>query len=156
MFLKNMVAQRKNQQGSALIIAVFIIVVFAILSLSITRTISSSTDQNVNEILGTRALLAADSGTEVVLQQLFPLNVSSHNCIAKQHLYFNTAGLENCSVVVQCQETSVGNNDYFEIVSTGICKAGLSGNSISPSAADERCLSQEVCVSRTIEVEARK
>lgn len=156
MFLDIASTQRKKQQGSSLIIAVFIIVVFAILSLSITRTISSSTDQNVNEILGTRALLAADTGTEVVLQQLFPLNVTSHNCIAKQHLYFNTQGLENCSVVVQCQETNVGNNDYFEIVSTGICKAGLSGSSSSPSSSDERCLSLETCVSRTIEVEARK
>ena len=150
------IALLKRQRGSSLIIAVFIIVVFAILSLSITRTISSSTDQNVNEILGTRSLLAADTATELTLSQLFPLNNASPACIAKQQLYFSTAGLENCNAVVSCQETTIGNQQYFEIVSTGVCKAVLIGNSGAPAQADERCLALETCVSRTLEVEARR
>lgn len=145
-----------KQRGSSLVIAVFIIVVFAILSLSITQTISSSTDQNVNEILGTRSLLAADTATELVLTQIFPLNNAPYSCIAKQQLYFATAGLENCNAVVSCQEVSIGNNDYFEIVSTGVCKAALVGNSGAPASADEICSALETCVSRTLEVEARK
>ena len=150
------IALSKGQQGSSLIIAVFIIVVFAILSLSITRTISSSTDQNVNEILGTRALLASDTAAELVLSQLFPLNNAPESCLANQQLYFATAGLENCNAVVSCQETTIGNQQYFEIVSTGVCKAVLIGNSGAPVADDVRCMALETCVSRTLEVEARR
>lgn len=146
----------KKQKGSSLILAVFIIVVFAILSISITKTISSSTDQNVNEILGTRALLSADSATELTLLQLFPHNGAAYNCIANQRLYFEVTGLESCTAVVSCQESNIGNTDYFDIVSTGVCKSKLAGSAAAPDSSDTVCAAFETCVSRTIEVEARR
>lgn len=145
-----------KQAGSSLIVAVFLVVVFAILSLGITQTISSSNDQSINEILGTRALLAADSGNEFVLQQLFPINSNVSNCQASQQLYFNVDGLLHCNVVMQCSEETILNSSYFQVVSTGVCKAGLQGSNSNKLILDATCLANEVCVSRTIEVEAKK
>ncbi len=149
------VVSHKGQSGSALVVAIFILVVFAILAVGITKSISSSTDQNINEVLGTRALFAADSGNELVLQALFPLNGTPGVCTPDQQVYFATAGLEQCNVRMQCQSTNVGGINYYQIVSTGVCKAALAGSNSSKQSADVVCLANEVCVSRTIEVEAK-
>jgi MSHA biogenesis protein MshP len=144
-----------KQQGSSLVVAIFILVVFAILALGITKTISSSTEQNVNEILGTRAMLAAETGNEIVLQQIFPLNGAAANCLASQQFYFAASGLESCNVQMSCQSTTVGGVNYYQVQSTGVCKAGLKGSNSTNDTNDVICLANEVCVSRTIEVEAK-
>lgn len=154
MFLNVCSNKKELQRGSSLIVAVFLIVVFAILSLGITQTISSSTDQNINEILGTRALLAAESGNEIALQQLFPISGLAPNCVATQQTYFYTDGLLHCNVLTSCKEQTVSDVSYYQVVSTGICKAFLQGSNANKQSIDSRCLANELCVSRTIEVEA--
>ncbi len=146
---------KKNQQGSSLVVAVFLLLVFGILSMGITQTISSSIDQNTNEIIGTRAFLAAEAGNEVVLQQLFPLDSAPSACISQQQLYFNVDGLQNCNVLARCQAFVESGVTYYEIVSTGVCKQSMQGSNTSKVSADYNCLAYEFCVSRTLEVEAK-
>jgi len=145
---------RTSQNGSALAIAVFIIVVMAVLAAGITKSISSSSDQVVYEVLGTRALFAAESANEKGLAQIFPLTGSANVsvCVASQTTDFSQIGLVNCVATTTCtlNEPTNSNTKYYQIVSTGVCKARLLND-----ASDYSCGNEKICVSRTIEVEAK-
>lgn len=147
---------RTKQSGSALVIAIFIIVVMSALAAGIQSNISASADQSVHEVLGTRALFAAESGNEMALAQIFPVSGAAPNCQPPQQIYFQKAGLEQCVVTTSCQDQETSNTDYYSVVSTGICKGSLTGNAASPAVADFSCSSSDnICVSRSIEVEAK-
>lgn len=147
-----MTIKLKNQTGSALSIAVFVIVVMALLAASISRTISSGSEQAVFEVFGTRALFAAESANEKVLAQIFPLDGAPGVCSANQTIRFSVNGLNNCVASTSCtveDPESVGVN-YYQVVSTGVCKTNLDNNT-----SDFSCGSEKICASRTIEVEAK-
>lgn len=146
---------RFKQQGSALSIAVFIIVAMSLLVAAISKSISSSTDQSIQEVLGTRALLAAESGNELVLAMLFPLDTPSlTSCPVITPPDFSAIdGLKNCVVSTQCSyiDPDAQGTSYYLVESTGVCKALLAGN-----ISDFTCSNaDDVCVSRSIEVEAK-
>lgn len=149
----------KKQQGSALVMTVFIIVVMALLATAITRNISASSDQNIYEVLGTRALFAAETGNELALATLFPVDGSASVCQAVSFRYFDLAtqvGLQNCVVSTSCQTQVIENSDYTVIVSTGVCKNQLQGNNGSFIADDLRCLNTDaVCASRSVTLEVK-
>ena len=166
------------QRGSALIIAVFILVVMGFLAAGLTKTISASTDQVVNEVLGTRALLAAEAGNEMVLAQLFEVNASltagdldalctsTSGSSTTHRRYFSdddgvlnasdVVGLLSCAVQSSCARRTYGGVDFFSVSSTGVCKSRLSGNQASPALGDFSCTAEQVCVSRTLVVEAKQ
>lgn len=142
-----------SQNGSALLIAVFVVVVMAVLMAGISRSISSSVDQTAYEVLGIRALLAADTGTELALMELFPHDTPSGTTSCADvttEIYMTTQFVTPCVVAISCQSNT--SNDYFQIQSTGTCKSSLQG---SNAAADFVCSDSEMCVSRSIEVEAK-
>lgn len=121
----------KKQQGSALIIAIFIIVVMTLLVGALSRLLSSSSENTIYEVLGTRAFFAAQSGIEQGLAQLFPVSANSTYCeigvdgrspavnppdalnirvnsglagIAEEQTqgFNNIAGLQGCSYTLNC------------------------------------------------------
>lgn len=120
----------KKQQGSALVIAIFIILVMTLLVGALSRLLSSSSENTIYEVLGTRAFFAAQSGIEQGLAQLFPVSANSTYCeinvdgrspavnppdtlnirvnsglagiAAEQTQAFNTAGLQGCSYTLNC------------------------------------------------------
>ncbi|MBB1441341.1 MSHA biogenesis protein MshP, partial [Shewanella sp. SG41-4] len=68
------------QQGSALIIGVFVLTVMFLLAASLIRIVGDA-DESVNmEVWGTRALFSANSGADAALAQLFPINGTVANC----------------------------------------------------------------------------
>lgn len=156
-----------KQRGSSLAIAIFVIIVMSLLTTAITNTISSSQDQVVQEVLGTRALLAAESANDITLAKLFPLNQADANLCSEigfsdpelDEIYelresFNSfSGFENCIVSTSCShENAAGSETYYLVESTGVCKSKLAND-----ATDETCNNlDEFCVSRTIEVEAKE
>jgi len=151
--------RRNRHQGGALLIAVFVIVVMAALTAAITKNISASTDQTVYEVLGTRALLAAEMGNEKKLADLFSYNGNTANCsVGEEVRIFNVIdagatyvpGLEHCAYIIDCSTNSTGGVNYYSISTTGLCKADLDGTS-----DDFFCAADEFCVSRTVEVEAK-
>ena len=159
MFPNHSLVNRKRQQGSALAIAVFVVVVMTMLTVAISRNISASSDQSVQEVLGTRALMAAESGNEIALSALFPIATGAPavatdcSAVNRSIQYFNnTPGLANCVVTTtSCDEQTNGSDTYFRIQSRGVCKASLQNN-----AADGNCNNtDQVCVSRQLEVEAK-
>lgn len=131
---------RKQQQGSALMIAIFIIVVMSVVGAAMVRLLNDSATGAVTEVYGARAFHSAQSGVEIFLTELFPLNETSAAsiCPARDeniHIKslapissysFNTAGLANCNVQVRCDSLDVTPflGHHFRILSTGQCTVG--------------------------------
>ena len=59
-----------QQQGSMLVIAIFIIVVISLLAASLSRILSSTADSVANEVYSAKAYYAADSGMEYGIYQV--------------------------------------------------------------------------------------
>ena len=141
------------QKGSALVLAIFIIVVMTVLGAALTRMMSSSAETIAYEALGTRAYMAAQSGVEWKLQQLFPLGSNSQvNCsTAMANIppdISTTEGLKSCQIQVNnpadwCTQFDNDGTRYYTVVSTGQCFIEGDGGDIIE------------LTSRTIEVEAR-
>ena len=143
--------QPNRQQGSALVVAVFVIVVMSALAAGINQSISSSVSQSSAEIMGTRALFAAETGNEIALAKVFPIDGSPASCIASEYHRFTAEGLNQCIVEVNCNTQIEAAVSYYQIQSKAVCKATLSGVNIT----DINCTAGEFCVSRGLEVEAK-
>lgn len=152
MRLKKINKNRSSQTGSALAIAVFIIVVMALLAAGISKSISSSSEQTVFEVYGTRALFAAESANERMLALIFPISIDGSDaaaCVSSQSTKFTQPGLVNCVATTTCtlNEPVGSDTQYYQIVSTGVCK--------TYESTDVSCGNEKICASRTIEVEAK-
>ena len=142
-----------RSNGSALILSLFIIIVLSLLGVALTRILSTGSETVAQEVIGTRALMAANSAMQAQLQQLFPLN-STATCpkspLTLNGLYNFSAidGLSHCQVKTSCSlyftHTETGVN-YYRLTSTSQCGSG----NISVDG------SQSVLSSRSIQVEAR-
>ena len=120
----------KKQSGSALIIAVFIIIVISLLGASLASLQRDSAEGTSYEVYAARAYLAAYSASEIALAELFPLDVagaSAANCTggeieATLPTDSDTAGFHGCSVSYTCNATSDAVATRYTVVSTAICK----------------------------------
>jgi MSHA biogenesis protein MshP len=128
-----------------------------LLGSALMRVLSSSSEAIAQEVIGTRAYLAANSAMQAELQQLFPLNssstcplaplapaISSHNFSTSGK---NIDGLYHCTATTSCSLyfTDAENINYYRITSTGKCGSGtIAANSTAV-----------VVSSRTIQMEAR-
>ncbi|MDU0353116.1 MSHA biogenesis protein MshP [Paraglaciecola aquimarina] len=119
----------KKQQGSMLTIALFVIVVFGLLGITMTRVLSSSSESIVYEVLGQRALNAARSGLERCLAAEYPVTVGVSACSNPTNFDFSALkGLESCSAQVIPNNITVSDNSqtysYVKFSSIGRCGAG--------------------------------
>ena len=146
---------KKHHQGSALMIALFVILVMALLGSAILNMQRTSSEAIAQEVLGTRALAAARSGMQISLKQLFP-PTGGTSCASGNvsYRFRSLQGLNNCSVAIVCNSyatddkgTATTDDDitYYRLVSTGSCGAGDVANDNT----------DVVVSSRTIQVEAR-
>ncbi len=152
MFLKLILPQlkQKKQQGSAIVLALFIIVVMSLLGAAMVRMLSANAENIVYEVVGTRAYFAAQAGMQEGLHNIYPLQAPAEDCTALSPIPFTLVnrnysndGLLNCSatvIVTNCEsiETAVGVFEHFYLIeSTGQCNAG------------------DITTTRTIEVQSR-
>ncbi len=143
MFLKHAIKNSKltSHNGSALVLALFIIVIVTLLGTALVRMISSNAETIAYEVLGTRAYQAAQAGAQIKLEEVFPLSDPSEcTAIDPNNPYDFTGidGLDNCQASVDCSaDRTVDGITYYTITSTGQCEF------------------LEVFTSRTIEVKAR-
>lgn len=124
--------KHKYQQGSALVVAIFIIVVMSILATVIARVLSTTSATSVDEVYGARAFHAANSGAQIFLTELFPLGEDGalgEACNAGLPGHGFEQGdnsLNNCSANVTCE--AVEFSDYsitqYRIISQGSCTVG--------------------------------
>jgi len=113
-----------KQKGSALVIAIFIIVVMTVLGSALVRMVSSNAETIAYEVIGTRAYQAAQAGAQRKLSEVFPLLPSSGACSADSTYDLSTIeGLENCEVSdVDCvEDATVDGVTYYTVTSTGQC-----------------------------------
>jgi MSHA biogenesis protein MshP len=130
-----------KQKGSMLVIAVFVIIVFSLLGLTLTKLLASSSDAIIHEVYGQRALNAARTGVEQTISAAFPLSgfPSCNPASASVNFNANIKGLENCSYLAGCEAITVTDGatyTYYRFESTGSCLVG------------------EIVVSRRISVDA--
>ena len=141
-----------RMRGSALMIALFVIVVMALLAAAMGRFLVDSGEKNTVEVRSVRALLAAQSGLEIALYQLFPNRPaasSPNRCslVLATQQFNDNIGLAGCQVVVSCREVPVTYNNQsntgYRLESVGTC-----------GSSDLNSANPDFAVSRTLMVEA--
>jgi len=142
-----------DQNGSALMMALFIMVILMLLGGAMMRVLSTGSEAVAQEVIGTRALAAANSAMQAELQQLFPLNSATNQCNANNSYDFtNINGLYHCTAVTTCMHYATypplpitTGDKFYRLKSVGTCQ--------SVALASD---SQDVVVSsRTLQIEAR-
>ena len=120
---------RRAQAGSSLVMAIFIIVLMSILLLALGRQLISASTSVSIEVQGNRAFNAAQSGLQLGLAQLFPLNTTASCAAVAASFSFNQPGLQSCTATLSCLQ--VNNPDdptpsrpLFRLTSAGRCEAG--------------------------------
>jgi MSHA biogenesis protein MshP len=144
-----------KHSGSSLVMAIFIIIVLSLLGSALVQVLSTSSEAIAQEVLGTRALAAANSGLQGDLQKIFPLTGTgacpalTPPATATEYDFSNITGLYTCKAVVTCDNyiPDLKGIAYYRVTSTGSCGAGaLAADSFDKSI---------VISSRTVQVEAR-
>lgn len=119
---------KRTQRGFSLPVAIFIIVIMALIGAAMVSIMQTSQQSVSTAVLSTRAFFAAESGAQQALANLFPLNGSAASCLAPYPtINYNTSGLAGCSAVVTCSSNIIGSKTYYTLNSTGTCD--VSGNS---------------------------
>ena len=146
-------SRRANQHGSALMMALFIMIVLILLGTALVKVLSTSSEATAQEVIGTRAYMAANSAMQAELQKLFPLNAGVSQCNANATYNFsssgsNTDGLFHCRSTTSCSNYATHpqtGEQFYRLTSTGKCAS-------SALAADSKNI---VVSSRKIQVEVR-
>ena len=117
-------AKKSTQRGSMLVIALFVIIVLALLGLTMIRLLSSSSETIVYEVLGQRAINTARAGVECAVAEEF--GAGCDNPTYKE--FSGVAGLENCNYQVASVSKSIVDGSktftYWTFTGTGECIAG--------------------------------
>ncbi|MEZ9907370.1 MSHA biogenesis protein MshP [Vibrio sp. 10N.261.51.A3] len=125
---------KSSQQGSVLVVAVFVIVVMGFLATSLVQVQWSNHDTLTRKQLGTQAWLLAHSANEWALTQVYPLTVSpavsTSVSAACGNLNSNqvSSGMSTICTVDQltCQQIGVLDGvGFFKIESTAVCGSGI-------------------------------
>jgi MSHA biogenesis protein MshP len=142
-----------KQRGSALLIALFVIVVMGLLAATMGRFLVDSGEKYTVEVRGLRALMVAQSGVDIALYRLYPkrtlIQPSPVPACGSSTLTFDSSapGLVGCQVAISCVPVSTvyqgATTTGYRITSIGTC--GLS-NLTGPNP--------DFAVSRTLVAEA--
>jgi MSHA biogenesis protein MshP len=114
---------KRHIQGSALVIAIFILVVMSLIGMALVRMQGSSSEAIAYDVVGTRAYAAAQTGIQWQLTQAFPLNNAPPSCTTVERDLSSTEGFDGCFFKGVCDSFSSDDNStqYFTITSVGIC-----------------------------------
>lgn len=150
-----------QQQGSSLILALFVIIILTLLGSVLMRMIFTSSETVSQEVLGTRAYMAAKSAMQAELQKLFPLkpivSISCDVSFFDKPYYLQTAlnedipGFYDCEAFTSCENYFSDTRyppaviKYYRLTSTGKCGSGIMGSNSKVIVKS----------SRSIQVEAR-
>ncbi len=133
--------------------SLFIMIILILLGSALVKTLSSSSETIAQNVIGTRAYMAANSAMQAELQKLFPLNDAAIQCSGTVNYDFsatgsNIDGLFNCKATISCTNFAthpMTNEEFYRLISTGKCNS-------SALASDSKGV---IASSRTIQVDAR-
>lgn len=110
------------QRGFSLPVAVFILVIMALIGTALVSLSQNSHQALGQEVISTRAFYAAESGAQLALAQLFSLTGAAANCAsAYPTVSFTAASMSGCSASVSCSSQTVNSKAYYTLTSTGTC-----------------------------------
>ncbi|MFQ2503720.1 MSHA biogenesis protein MshP [Aeromonas caviae] len=135
----------RSQRGSAILIALFVIVIMALLAAAMGRFLVDSSEKHTVEVRGVRALMAAQSGLEIALYRLYPNGQwQGQQCAASTSLSFTDAGLTGCQAIVTCNKVSVSaagaTQTAYDFSSEGRCGDPETNSGPNPDFAVSRTL----------------
>lgn len=112
-------------------IALFVIVVMALLAATLGRLLTDNSEKNTVEVRSVRALLAAQSGLEMALPQLFPRRPATPapanlcDLVKVPPTFGSDRGLASCQVRVECVQRPITYQgetvNGYRLLSTGTC-----------------------------------
>ena len=131
----------------------FILIVLILLGGALMRVLSTSSEAIAQEVIGTRAYMAANSAMQAELQKLFPLNNAATQCNATASYDFSISGssidgLYHCKAATKCINFATNPEtleQFYRLTSIGKCAS-------SALASDSKNI---VVSSRSIQVEAK-
>ncbi|MDX1706299.1 MSHA biogenesis protein MshP [Pseudidiomarina sp.] len=114
-----------RQRGSALVVAIFIIVVMSLLASALFGLFSSSSSATVANVGGTRANFAAQSAVQEALLKLFPVAGGAADC-STTTVTFTEPGVDNCNATVTCTSFTLDELDatHYRLQASGSCDIG--------------------------------
>ena len=114
-----------RMQGSMLMIAIMVILVFGILTAGMARLLSASGDQVGYEILGSRAWATANSGLE---WGLYKLTRQGSSCATLASTApagtLDSSGFPHCQLVLDCTLLALSAGNSTLLKATGVCDNG--------------------------------
>ena len=114
-----------RMQGSMLMIAIMVILVFGILTAGMARLLSASGDQVGYEVLGSRALATANSGLE---WGLYKLTRQGSSCATLASTApagtLDSSGFPHCQLVLDCTLLALSAGNSTLLKATGVCDNG--------------------------------
>lgn len=118
----------KKQQGSMLVIALFVIIVLGFLAYAMIQITDNSNRATVIEVYGARALNAANSGAEIALNEVFGPGVVTPACPSPTFspTLPSINAFSGCELTITCGQFNVTATGFthFRIESTASCTAG--------------------------------
>ena len=119
----------RKQQGSGLILVIFmLVVVIGLVGFVANRNQERDSAQLLASVIGARAEMAARSGAQIEISRFYQTaNTGSCHLGEPQTINYNGVGLEQCSVTVKCKGIGVMDTGVVvrQLVSTGQCVVGL-------------------------------
>lgn len=116
---------RRNQSGSALVMAVFVILIIALLGASLGLLQRNSSTGTSYDIFTKRAYLSAYSGREIASIELQEKATRENRClnVTRAPVLPQSVGFHGCSVLNECAEVATFENfNVYTIVSKADCK----------------------------------
>jgi MSHA biogenesis protein MshP len=128
---KNLINSKYRQRGSMLVMALFVLIVLALLAGTMITIISGSSKTVIHEVYGLRAQHAAQAGLETLIAQSFPVGANAQVCnitASSSNSFSNIAGFQNCRFDAQCTSSQIDfagqTHRYYRFASTGLCEIG--------------------------------
>ena len=114
--------RRRTQRGLGIGAAIFLIMIVALLSAAIVRTVRTGVESHVLEVMAHRAFLVAQSGAQLGVQQVLP--PTGGPVCAVRNFTFTSIDYDYCDAAVSCAQVSAQGRDLFTITSRGRCMDG--------------------------------
>ena len=114
------------QSGSALVIAIFVVLLGSLILLAIARLSTSSGATLIYEVQGQRSYWLAKSTLDLGFVQLFPLNQPAQSCAAVNTSVRNWSSNDwaGCQSQLTCSENTIDSKKWYRLVSTAQCGDG--------------------------------
>ncbi len=111
-----------TQRGIGLVGAVFFMVVVALLTVAITKSVDTGAQSFVVEVLSHNAFLAAESGAQLGVRRIFPAQ-GTGSC-SNQTWNLEAINMRRCTASVACRSETVAGEVFYTVESTGRCTDG--------------------------------